>query len=132
MPIPPREFLQSLSSEEREELRSLGTVQRVDEAGYVLMEGGEEADRVFVVLTGRVSVTRANGARTDRGPGALIGEMAIVDGRPRSATVATLEPTEILSVPANPFRSFIMRTPHAAFAVIEQLGRRLREADRRV
>lgn len=130
MPIAPREFLQGLTSEEREELVSLGTTQRADE-GQVLMERGEEADRVLVVVSGRLSVDRDGTFLRHSGPGALLGEMAIVDGRPRSATVTAVEPSEVLSVPANQFRSFIMRTPHAAFAVIEQLGRRLREADRR-
>ncbi len=131
MPIPPREFLQALTREEREELLGLGTIQRVDEAGYVLMERGEEADRVLVVLRGCVSIRRDGDVLAERGPGALIGEMSIVDGRPRSATVETASPSEVLSVSANQFRSFILRTPHAALAVIEQLGRRLREADRR-
>lgn len=131
MPIPPKEFLQGLTAEEREELLSLGTTQRVDETGYVLMERGEEADRVLVVLSGAVSVTRDGEVLARRGPGSLIGELAIVDGQPRSATVTTTEPSTILSVPANPFRSFIMRTPHAALGVIEQLGRRLRQAGRR-
>ena len=130
MPLPPREFLQALTAEEREQLTALGTLQQVDE-GQVLMERGEEADRVLVVITGRVRISRDGVELTTRGPGSLIGEMAIVDHRPRSATVEALEPGQILSVPANNFRGFIGQSSHAALAVIEQLGRRLREADRR-
>src|SRR3712207_4212378 len=107
MPIPPKEFLQGLTAEERDELIRLGTTQRVDEEGYVLMERGEEADRVLVVLSGRVRISRDGQTLSERGPGSLIGEMSIVDGRPRSATVATAGPSEILSVSANQFRSFI-------------------------
>ena len=130
MPLAPREFLQVLPSEERDALMQLGTTQRVDE-GQVLMERGEEADRVLVVLTGSVRVTREGAERAVRGPGALLGEMAIVDGRPRSATVEATEACEILSVSANNFRGFVAGSSRAAFAVIEQLGRRLRQAERR-
>ena len=130
MPIPPREFLQGLTSEEREELMGLGTIQRADE-DQVLMERGEEADRVLIVLSGKVKVERDGRVLRVAAAGTLLGEMAIVDHRPRSATVTAVEPAEVLSISANQFRSFIMRTPHAALGVIEQLGRRLREADRR-
>jgi CRP/FNR family transcriptional regulator, cyclic AMP receptor protein len=130
MPLPAREFLQALTTDERADLVRCGTTQRVDE-GQILMERGGEADRVIVVVAGTVRVTRDDVELARRGPGALLGEMAIVDHRPRSATVEALEPCEIVSVPANQFRSFLGRSPHAALAVIEQLGRRLREADRR-
>jgi CRP-like cAMP-binding protein len=130
MPIRPREFLQALTADERRQLVSLGTTQLVEE-DYVLMERGEEADRVLVVLSGSVAVLRDGERLATRGPGSLIGEMSIVDHRPRSATVVAAEPSEILSIPANAFRSFLAQTAHAAMAVIEQLGRRLREADRR-
>src|SRR5688572_21113675 len=130
MPLPAKEFLQSLTSEERAELQSIGTTQRVDE-DQVLIERGEEADRVVVVLSGSVRVSRDGVELAVRGPGALLGEMAIVDHRPRSATVEAVEAGEILSVPANNFRGFVGSHPRAAIAVIEQLGRRLRQAERR-
>jgi CRP-like cAMP-binding protein len=130
MPLAPREFLQVLPSEERDALMQLGTTQRVDE-GQVLIERGEEADRVLVVLTGSVRVSRDGAELAVRGPGSLLGEMAIVDHRPRSATVEAVEAGEILSVPANNFRSFVGSHPRAALAVIEQLGRRLRQSERR-
>ena len=130
MPLAPREFLQVLPSEDRDALMRLGTTQRVDE-GQVLIERGEEADRVVGVLTGSVRVSRDGVELAVRGPGALLGEMAIVDHRPRSATVEALEAGEILSVPANNFRGFVASHPRAAVAVIEQLGRRLRQAERR-
>ena len=130
MPLAPREFLQVLASEEREALMQLGTTQRVDE-GQVLIERGEEADRVVVVLTGSVRVSRDGVELAVRGPGALLGEMSIVDHRPRSATVEAVEAGEILSVPANNFRGFVASRPRAALAIIEQLGRRLRQAERR-
>jgi CRP/FNR family transcriptional regulator, cyclic AMP receptor protein len=130
MPLRPREFLQSLSVEERDELRELGTIQRVD-ADQVLMERGEEADRVLVVVHGSVRIERKGETLAVRGPGALLGEMAIIDRELRSATVVAVEPAEVLSISANNFRSYLARTPHAAMAVIEQLGRRLRQAERR-
>ena len=130
MPLPPREFLQALTSDERAALLNLGSTQRVDE-GQILIEQGEEADLVVIVLSGSVRVTRGGELLAERGHGALLGEMAIVDHRPRSATVEVAEAGEVLTVPANNFRAFIMRSPHAALAVIEQLGRRLRQSERR-
>jgi CRP/FNR family transcriptional regulator, cyclic AMP receptor protein len=128
--LPPREFLQALSAEEREELLTRGTIRLVDE-GQVLIERGEEADLVLVVISGRVRVMHNDTQLAERGPGALLGEMAIVDRRPRSADIVAIEPCKVLTVSANNFRSFIARSPHAALAVIEQLGRRLRESERR-
>jgi CRP-like cAMP-binding protein len=126
MPLRPKEFLQCLSAEERQKLMSLGTIQRVDE-GQVLMERGEESDRVLVVLAGEVHITRDGVEVAVRGPGAIIGEMAIVDHQPRSASVVAMRDGEILTIPANKFRAFIGRSPQASLAVIESLGRRLRE-----
>jgi len=69
------------------------------EAGATVFEEGASGDRAFVVLSGRVAVTRwaPEGARriAELGPGEIVGELAILTGEGRSATVTALEPTAL-------------------------------------
>jgi CRP-like cAMP-binding protein len=66
-----------------------------------------------------------------RGPGDLLGELAAIDGEPRSATATALEPVEALSLSAGDFRSFLEAHPRVALALLAVLTRRLRDADRK-
>ena len=67
-------------------------------AGCVLTQQGERITRdCFVIVTGLVEVTR-DGQRTGvAGPGELVGEMSLLDGRPRRAGLRTITPTRLLS-----------------------------------
>src|SRR5829696_943463 len=102
------EFLQLLGDDDREALDGIGrrvTADRPD----VLLARGDAADRVLVLESGRVKVTVPTTAGTDavltfRGPGALLGEQALVDRRPRSADVVAIEPVRLLVIAASTFR----------------------------
>ncbi len=64
-----------------------------------------------------------------RGAGELVGDLAAVDQRPRSATVTALEPMEAVVVPGQRFRTFLASRPHATSLIMRQLSSRLRDAD---
>lgn len=73
------------------------------EAGDVIVNQGDDDSCVYLVLAGRVRVFRtehgpAGAALAELGPGQIFGEMAIMEGQPRSATVLTIEPTSCLKV----------------------------------
>jgi CRP/FNR family transcriptional regulator, cyclic AMP receptor protein len=102
--------------------------------GDLMFAEGERAERVVVLLDGRVKVTSLSGdgrlaLLAFRRPTCLVGELSAVDGLPCSATVTTLEPARGLLVQAPDFRSFLTGFPDARARVMQTLSTRLRDAD---
>ncbi|KOU61113.1 Crp/Fnr family transcriptional regulator [Streptomyces sp. MMG1533] len=127
-------FLPALKSAECESLMGLGGRQ-VFPPGDHLFQEGERGTHVLIVLRGWGVVSTATQRGTAkltlglRGPGELLGEMAALDSRPRSATVTALGAVETLLVPGDRFRRFLIENPHAGGLVMSQLSSRLRSAD---
>jgi CRP-like cAMP-binding protein len=103
-------FWDVLDPTEREVLRSVASV-RTFAAGAAIMEQGEPADHILVILAGRASIrVNENGKErviAERGPGQLIGERAAVQVGVRSATVVALEMIWALEVQTRDFAAFI-------------------------
>lgn len=78
-------------------------------AGTEIFREGDPAGRAFVVKVGLVELDRAiNGVRTPFiriGPGGIFGEMAVIDGGPRTATATAIEETTLVLVSKEVFRS---------------------------
>lgn len=132
----PREFLELLSEEERAGLERIGRRVLADEP-EVLLARGDAADRVLVLQTGRVKVTVPTSGGSDtvltfRGPGALLGEQALVDEQPRGANVVAIEPVELLVIAASAFRAHLHQRPQVALAMLAMLSSRLRASDARL
>jgi CRP-like cAMP-binding protein len=130
------EFLFQLSEADRRDLEAIARRETV-ERGDVILARGDAADRVVVLESGRVKVSVATptgreAVLTFRGPGALLGDLALVDQSPRSATVTAIEPVEMLVVAASSFRSYFGSHPDVALAMLATLSSRLRESDRRL
>jgi CRP/FNR family transcriptional regulator, cyclic AMP receptor protein len=128
-------FLAALNTEETAALRAPAVVRNFPR-GTALFHERQAADRVLVVLQGCVKLSCVSEGgkevvRAIRGPGDLLGELAAIDGEPRSATVTALEPVEALSLSAGDFRSFLEAHPRVALALLAVLTRRLRDADRK-
>ncbi|MEU6453027.1 Crp/Fnr family transcriptional regulator [Streptomyces sp. NPDC047065] len=125
-------FLEKLGEADRQALSALGH-RRVYEPQEELLGEGESGTFVLVILGGWCTVWRA----TDRGrlilalrqSGELVGEMAALDGRARSATVSALDTVEALAVPGDRFRHFMAARPFVSGLVMAQLTERLRSAD---
>ena len=131
-----QELLTLLGDEDRLALEQIGTVRRAGR-GQALLAQGQVADKVLVVRDGRVKIVASTAAGGDavltfRGPGALLGEQALVDGSPRSATVVALEDVEYLVVAASAFSAYLERRPRVALALLAALSLRLRDSDRRL
>ena len=127
------DFLHTLTPAETEALEDMGEPGGYA-AGEVIFEEGGTADCVLLVRTGRVRVTAvmADGEElllAERGPGELLGELAGIDGQPRSASVTALDEVRGLVVPLRAFRGFLMDHPRVALALLEMLSRRLRESE---
>jgi CRP/FNR family transcriptional regulator, cyclic AMP receptor protein len=98
----------------------------------ILMFEKELEERVMVVLDGRVKVTRVDQDGRElllniRDPGDVLGELALIDHEPRSATVAALEPVVALVLSGDTFRSYLEATPRAAVVLLEIVAGRFRE-----
>ncbi|WP_329135321.1 Crp/Fnr family transcriptional regulator [Streptomyces sp. NBC_01476] len=125
-------FLEKLSPGDRPALLGLG-VRRSYASGEHLATEGDSGGQVLVILAGWCAVLRS----TDRGPlllalrqtGELVGEMAALDGRPRSATVRALGPVQAQAIPGDRFRYFMAARPYVTGLVMAQLTERLRSAD---
>ena len=103
--------------------------------GERLMLQGETSDRLHVVLKGCVRVERCHPDLQDAvvlaelGPGQIVGEMGVLDGEPRSATVRAVLPTETIELGADAVRDLLRTFPEATAALVRVLSRRLRGAD---
>ena len=97
-------------------------------AGHVLMREGETGREAFVVVDGWATIV-VGGARVAAvGPGQFVGEMALLEHRPRTATVIANTEMHLLIVGPSDFGNF-SRQPRIAAGIAENLARRLRDAD---
>lgn len=100
--------------------------------GHCLLEEGTDGDAFFVIVTGELEVTKRSGkgalplARL--GPGGIVGEMAVIEGRPRNASVTAVGPSEVLRVPSEALLRVLER-PAAALAILRTVMLRLRSTE---
>jgi CRP/FNR family cyclic AMP-dependent transcriptional regulator len=123
--------LQSIPDAFVRSLAALGRL-RTYPKNTVFITEGDSSDSVFVILSGRVKVfisdTEGHEMILDtQGPGEYVGEMAL-DGKPRSASVMTLEPTTFSVVARDPIREAIRRNPDFALEMIAKVIDRARLA----
>jgi flavin reductase (DIM6/NTAB) family NADH-FMN oxidoreductase RutF len=104
-----------------------GGVERTFEAGEFVVHEGDPGDELFVILEGEARVERKGSPLAMFGPGEFFGEVAVIDGRPRSAGVVAASPLRALAVSRVLVRSTIEREPRAAWAMLEVLAGRLRD-----
>ncbi|MHB8376204.1 MAG: cyclic nucleotide-binding domain-containing protein [Dehalococcoidia bacterium] len=108
-------------------------VERNYKKGETIVKEGEQAVAFFVIAKGKVEVTHASGSRAqklnDLGPGEAFGEMALLDGGPRAATVKALDETKCLVLSRWDFIAELRTNPHIAVAMLPILSRRLREVE---
>ena len=102
-----------------------------------IMGAGDVVDSLYLVLSGRLKVMMSDSdgkevILTILGPGEFFGEMGLIDDEPRSATVVTIEPCELLSIAKRDFKKSLAENPDMSMAVMRGLVRRLREADRKI
>jgi CRP-like cAMP-binding protein len=111
-----------------------GAVTRRFEKGHVIVKEGEQAVGFFLILSGRVEVVKGAEGPSPKvlstlGPGDFFGEMALLDGYLRSASVRALEDTECLALSRWDFMAELRSSPYIAVQMLPVLSRRLRESD---
>jgi CRP-like cAMP-binding protein len=112
-----------------EDLRALGarTEVRVLPSDALVIKQGDPADSLLAILRGKVKVylLDANGQELVvdvRGAGGYVGEM-MLDDKPRSAWVKTVEPSEFAVIPRNEFKALLLANPELALQIIKNLIR---------
>lgn len=133
-------LFRDLSTEEVREIVRVSE-QRAIAAGDLLFEQGDEARALYMIQSGELEV-RATSPFADEvvlahlGPGAVVGEMALLEGGSRSATVEALSDCTVFELSHDAFNALRSRKRHAAFKLIlnlaRTLGARRRQADARV
>ena len=102
-------------------------------AGTVLFDEGQPGDFMYVVTTGEVEIRRMVG-ETERvlavlPPGEFFGEMAILNGRPRSATAVVKTAARLLVIEGKTFEAMLRARPEIALRIIKSLANRLESAN---
>ena len=102
--------------------------------GVTVFRQGDPGGSMYVIRAGKVRVLKESHGRqrvvTTLGPGEFFGEMAVVTGRPRSATVEVVEEAELLKVPADKLQEMVTGTGEIAIRLIRHLAERLESANR--
>ena len=106
-------------------------------AGTRIVSQGEAPEFFYVIQTGRVRVFRETEDRiqtnlTELGPGSYFGEVALVTGQPRSASVEALEDATLIKVSKDEFDRLLDQNPQLARHIIQQLASWLVAGDRRL
>jgi CRP/FNR family cyclic AMP-dependent transcriptional regulator len=129
----PGTFVASLDARSRAALAELGHVRRF-RSGTTLFWEGDRSDHVAVLVSGTVKIEASsdgvNSVLALREPGDLIGELAALDGAPRSAAAIALEPVSARLIPGTAFERFLATEPSAAMALLRLVVARLRDSDR--
>ena len=99
-------------------------------AGHSIVRQGEDGDSFFVMLSGQAKVV-ANGRTVNRTlPGDHFGEISLLDGGPRSASVVSETPVSVMMITRKGFQKALHDDPELTIALMESLARMIRRVDR--
>ena len=135
-PIDPRSLLSGIAlfegftARDLESLLALTTIKRL-KPGQLLCRKGDPGVQLFGVLTGRLRVVSEGSEGKEVilsfvGPGEVIGDIALIDTQPRSATVEAIEPSELVCLHRRDLLPFLHQNPKAAIQLAVGLARRVR------
>jgi len=122
-----------LEGRDLDALRQVVVRRRVP-AENVICREGEIEHEFYIITEGNVAISKQMGDGEERllaikGPGDFLGEMALVEHKPRTATVTALVETELLSITEETFEKVVARNPIIALAILRQVSGSLRRAD---
>jgi len=131
--IPLSSGLEARTREVVEQHSALRAVRR----NTVVIQKGDESGVLYVVISGRLKVTVADGQGKEvilntLGPGDYFGELAILGDMPRTATVMSLEDSKLLTLSRKAFLDLVREQPDIALAVIRNLTERVSQLTEQV
>ena len=117
-----------LSKKQLREVSSLAT--RLDEpAGTHLTSEGRVGNEFIIVLEGEIEIRRGDDVVATRGAGSYVGEIALLDNRPRTATVVAKTPVVIEVIGRREFRTLLADAPELQQEIMSTMAQRLAELE---
>ena len=123
-------FFENLTPEDLDRIAKIGLRRTYQDADAIVTKDAVGGG-LFVILSGTATVD-VGGTRHQLGPGDFVGEMALLAGKPRSATVTATGDVEAMVLEAMYFRPFLVKNPSVAVALLEGVADRLREVQDRI
>lgn len=119
-----------------QEIVDLATLRRLT-AQEQLIKAGEQSSDLYVVMNGRVNVLTPDGDKlSEIGPGSVLGEISLIDARPRTADVICIGLVDVAVIPAGELRRRMNQNREWGFIVLANLSRvlagRLRQANEKI
>ena len=131
------ELFSELTEEQIGMLADLVVSQNFNRDETVVLEGDESVQALYLIASGSVQVymTGVDGRETilsflERGD--FFGEMSLIDGEPRSASVRTVTDAQMLIIHRESFLKLIRQSPEIAMGLLSELSKRLRKANRQI
>ena len=114
----------------RDQIRSVldATVEVTCDAGQSMVDEGMLAIDFYLILDGEAEVVADGRHIASLGPGDHFGELAVIDGEPRSATVRATTRIRALRLVADDFQRLLRATPELAYRILVEAVRRLRRS----
>jgi CRP/FNR family cyclic AMP-dependent transcriptional regulator len=105
--------------------------------GSIVVRAGDKTDFVYLVLSGSLKVLVSDEEGREvilsmLGPGELFGEMGVLDDNPRSATVVTVVPSDLIVIAKSDFKRVLQENFEVSMFIMRNLVARLRTADRKI
>jgi CRP/FNR family transcriptional regulator, cyclic AMP receptor protein len=116
-----------LPKRQLERIVKVASAKRYDE-GARMVVAGDRGESFFVMLEGTALVTGGASVDVVLGPGDFFGEMSLLDGAPRSATVTAESPVQVMILTRSRFTKLLQNEPSIGIAILKQLARRIRVA----
>ena len=98
-------------------------------AGQPIFTEGERGDLMYIVKQGEVDLFVHGKLVETLGPGGILGEMALIDHKPRSATAIARTDCQLVPVSEGRFQFLVQQTPYFSLEVMRVLAHRLRHMD---
>ncbi|MBN1877065.1 MAG: cyclic nucleotide-binding domain-containing protein [Anaerolineae bacterium] len=125
-------FLDLLASIDRQQLNRLMEEENHAQGEFIFQEG-DRGDAMYLLRAGKVVVFKGDSNTPTilayRGPGEIIGEMALLEDRPRSASIVAIESTRMLKISRDSFQELLVYNPSIGMSIMASLSARLRAAD---
>jgi CRP/FNR family transcriptional regulator, cyclic AMP receptor protein len=99
-------------------------------AGQLVFAAGDPGSTMYVVKEGEVEIRLGDIVLEIAGPGSAVGEMALIDREPRSATVVAHTDCELVVIDQRRFQFLVQQTPYFSLEVMQVMADRLRRMDR--
>jgi len=118
-------LFEGLSKRQLTKIANLAVARRLPPLTSIVTRG-DSGDAFYVILTGTAMVRRPGRRSVNLGPGEFFGEMALLDGAPRTATVEAVTEVEVMLIPRTAFRKMLRSEPLISMKMLETVATRLR------